>query len=68
MRGIDRCLEVDPARRLADALGLAGIGNLERPVPLERLKEAGLTTGGKPQENSLWAAMLDTKRSCVKLR
>jgi anion-transporting ArsA/GET3 family ATPase len=62
---------VDPARRLADALGLAGIGNLERPVPLERLKEAGLMgtakppteSKGKPQGSSLWAAMLDTKRS-----
>lgn len=49
---------VDPARRLADALGVSGLGNLERPVPAERFKEAGLEPRGE-----LWAAMLDTKRS-----
>jgi anion-transporting ArsA/GET3 family ATPase len=100
---------VDPARRLADALGLRGLGNLEKPVPLEGLKEThldgpiatrpgvgqgahaleepgvhtppepkvpagtpGRAPGGaakppesrpKPQKSSLFAAMLDTKRS-----
>ena len=49
---------VDPARRLAGALGLSGLGNLERPVPAEHFKAAGLETRG-----SLWAAMLDTKQS-----
>jgi anion-transporting ArsA/GET3 family ATPase len=49
---------VDPARRLADALGLSTLGNLERPVPAERLKAAGLEV-----RDGLWAAMLDTKQS-----
>ena len=42
---------VDPARRLADALGLSALGNLERPVPEERLKAAGLEV-----RDGLWAA------------
>jgi anion-transporting ArsA/GET3 family ATPase len=50
---------VDPARRLADALGLSALGNLERPVPADRLKAAGL----KVPDGLLWAAMLDTKQS-----
>jgi anion-transporting ArsA/GET3 family ATPase len=49
---------VDPARRLADALGLSALGNLERPVPAEQLKAAGLEL-----PDGLWAAMLDTKQS-----
>ena len=49
---------VDPARRLADALGLEGFGNVEKPVPAAALEEAGLAPRGE-----LWAAMLDTKRS-----
>jgi len=51
-------LTVDPARRLASALGLAGIGNVERLVPAEALAAAGLRPRGR-----LWAAMLDTKQS-----
>jgi anion-transporting ArsA/GET3 family ATPase len=49
---------VDPARRLAGALGVAGLGNLEREVPAEHLASAGLQLRG-----GLWAAMLDTKQS-----
>jgi anion-transporting ArsA/GET3 family ATPase len=49
---------VDPARRLADALGLATLGNLERAVPADRLKAAGFDV-----RDGLWAAMLDTKQS-----
>jgi anion-transporting ArsA/GET3 family ATPase len=49
---------VDPARRLADALGIEGIGNVERRVPDEVLRAAGLAPRGE-----LWAAMLDTKAS-----
>ena len=55
---------VDPARRLADALGLGSLGNVERLVPAERFKAAGLelpVTGGRGR--GLWAAMLDTKQS-----
>lgn len=51
-------LTVDPARRLANALGLTGIGNIERQVPPEAFKEANCRPRGE-----LWAAMLDTKQS-----
>ncbi len=51
-------LTIDPARRLASALGLEGFGNLEKRVPDEALRAAGLEPRGE-----LWAAMLDTKRS-----
>jgi len=51
-------LTVDPARRLADALGLDRIGNIEHVVPPEAFAEAGLKPRGE-----LWAAMLDTKAS-----
>jgi anion-transporting ArsA/GET3 family ATPase len=52
-------LTIDPARRLADALGLDGqLGNTERRVPPEKLKLAGIEAKGE-----LWAAMLDTKQS-----
>jgi anion-transporting ArsA/GET3 family ATPase len=51
-------LTIDPARRLADALGLDGIGNVERRVPDEVLRQSGVTPRGQ-----LYAAMLDTKQS-----
>src|SRR5437763_745968 len=51
-------LTVDPARRLANALGLEGFGNAETRVPDEAFKEAGVKPRGE-----LWAAMLDTKQS-----
>ena len=51
-------LTVDPARRLADALGLSGIGNEERRVPDEAFAASGVKPAGE-----LWAAMLDTKAS-----
>ena len=51
-------LTVDPARRLADALGLQGIGNAEVRIADEVFKQAGITPRGE-----LWAAMLDTKQS-----
>jgi anion-transporting ArsA/GET3 family ATPase len=49
-------LTIDPARRLADALGLEAFGNIERRVDL------GAYTDDEPR-GELWAAMLDTKRS-----
>ncbi|MHB1535611.1 MAG: ArsA family ATPase [Acidimicrobiales bacterium] len=49
---------VDPARRLADALGLSGIGNVERQVPASAFAASRVTPRGE-----LWAAMLDTKQS-----
>jgi anion-transporting ArsA/GET3 family ATPase len=51
-------LTIDPAKRLADALGLEGIGNVERRVPDDAFRAAGLEPRGE-----LWAAMLDTKQS-----
>ncbi len=51
-------LTVDPAKRLADALGLDGIGNTEHRVPAEAFRAAGIKPRGQ-----LWAAMLDTKES-----
>jgi len=49
---------VDPAKRLADALGLKGIGNTEHRIEPELFKEVGVTPRGE-----LWAAMLDTQAS-----
>ncbi len=51
-------LTVDPAKRLANALGLEEFGNIEKQVPPEAFVEAGFTPRGE-----LWAAMLDTKQS-----
>ena len=51
-------LTVDPAKRLANALGLDGIGNTEHRVPDSAFKAAGVKPRGQ-----LWAAMLDTKES-----
>src|SRR5262245_19862647 len=44
---------IDPARRLANALGLEGLDHTERRVPEEKL-------GGRGE---LWAMMLDQKRA-----
>jgi len=49
-------LTVDPARRLATALGMAGIGSDPVTVPASRLRQAGL-----PLRGELVAAMLDQK-------
>ena len=51
-------LTVDPARRLADALGLEGIGNSEKRVPDEAFVDAGVRPMGE-----LYVAMLDMKQS-----
>jgi anion-transporting ArsA/GET3 family ATPase len=51
-------LTVDPARRLADALGMQELGNVETRVPASAFKAAGAEPRGE-----LWAAMLDTKQS-----
>ena len=51
-------LTVDPARRLATALGLEQFGNVETRVPDELFVAAGVEPRGE-----LWAAMLDTKQS-----
>jgi anion-transporting ArsA/GET3 family ATPase len=51
-------LTIDPARRLADALGIEQFGNVERRVSLEPLRAYGVEPRGE-----LYAAMLDTKQS-----
>jgi anion-transporting ArsA/GET3 family ATPase len=49
-------LTIDPARRLADALGIGKIGNVATRVP-----DAALRSAGAEPRGELWAAMLDTK-------
>ena len=51
-------LTIDPARRLADALGLPELANEERRVDPERLAAVGVEGDGE-----LWAMMLDAKRT-----
>ncbi len=51
-------LTVDPARRLANALGLEAFGNVERRVDDAAFEAAGVVPRGE-----LWVAMLDTKQS-----
>lgn len=51
-------LTVDPAKRLANALGLEGFGNVETQVPEAAFKAADVKPRGE-----LWAAMLDTRQS-----
>jgi anion-transporting ArsA/GET3 family ATPase len=49
---------IDPARRLASALGLSSLGNVESRVPEHKFAEAGLAPQGE-----LFAMMLDVKRT-----
>src|SRR5881227_4032529 len=51
-------LTIDPAKRLANSLGLPELGNEERMVDPERFAEAGVEMRGE-----LWAMMLDAKRT-----
>ncbi|HEV8298397.1 MAG TPA: ArsA-related P-loop ATPase [Acidimicrobiales bacterium] len=51
-------LTVDPARRLANALGLEQFGNVETRVDAAAFSAAGINPRGE-----LWVAMLDTKAS-----
>jgi anion-transporting ArsA/GET3 family ATPase len=50
-------LTIDPAKRLADSLGLPELGNEERQVDPKLFTEAGVEAGG----GELWAMMLDAK-------
>ena len=50
-------LTIDPAKRLADSLGLPELGNTERQVDPSLFAEAGVDPG----EGELWAMMLDAK-------
>jgi anion-transporting ArsA/GET3 family ATPase len=49
---------IDPARRLANALGLDELGNEPHPVDPTPIEAAGLA-----MEGELWAMMLDPKRT-----
>jgi anion-transporting ArsA/GET3 family ATPase len=55
-------LTVDPARRLATALGLDGLDDSAKRIPDELAEAAGLEMRGE-----LWAAMLDTQKSWDRL-
>ena len=52
-------LTIDPAKRLADSLGLPELGNTERRVDPALFAEAGVDPGG----GELWAMMLDSKQT-----
>src|SRR5690349_14092031 len=52
------CLTIDPAKRLADSLGLRGMRGEVMSLGRERLDELGVPPGG-----SLTVSMLDTKRT-----
>ncbi len=50
-------LTIDPAKRLADSLGLPELGNTERRVDPALFADAGVDAGA----GELWAMMLDSK-------
>ena len=51
-------LTIDPARRLANSLGVDALDNDAMRIPIERFTEVGLKPKGE-----LWAMMLDMKQS-----
>lgn len=51
-------LTIDPAKRLANSLGLPELGNEERKIPPHKFAEVGIRPKGE-----LYAMMLDTKRT-----
>jgi anion-transporting ArsA/GET3 family ATPase len=51
-------LTIDPAKRLANSLGLPELGNEERMIEPERFTSHGIEMKGE-----LWAMMLDAKRT-----
>jgi anion-transporting ArsA/GET3 family ATPase len=51
-------LTIDPAKRLANSLGLAELGNEPQLVDAARFADLGLSVDGE-----LWAMMLDAKRT-----
>ncbi len=52
-------LTIDPAKRLANAMGLTALGNTESRIATDRLAAAGL----RHPTGELWAMMLDAKRT-----
>jgi anion-transporting ArsA/GET3 family ATPase len=58
-RGLKVCvLTIDPAKRLADSLGLKELGNEAKRVDPSLFAQHGIEIGG---EGELWAMMLDAK-------
>lgn len=55
-------LTIDPARRLANSLGLKSLGNEEKEIPAAEFEKAGLHPKGR-----MFALMLDTKRTFDKI-
>jgi len=55
-------MTIDPARRLANSLGIDSLGDEAQQVPLEQFEEVGLEADGE-----LWAMMLDMKRAFDRL-
>jgi anion-transporting ArsA/GET3 family ATPase len=51
-------LTIDPARRLANSLGLSTLGNVETRISAEQFEKAGLE-----QHGELWAMTLDLRRT-----
>lgn len=51
-------LTIDPARRLANSLGLSALGNVETRIDGAQFERAGLTPKGE-----LWAMTLDQRRA-----
>jgi anion-transporting ArsA/GET3 family ATPase len=54
---------IDPAPRLADALGVGGLGPEPRPVPPAACRTLGIPEG----DERLWAVRLDTARAFARL-
>jgi anion-transporting ArsA/GET3 family ATPase len=55
-------LTIDPAKRLADSLGLEELGNVERQVDPALFADAGIANDNDPPNpGELWAMQLDAK-------
>ena len=51
-------LTIDPARRLANSLGIDAIGSERQQIPLEQFRQLGIEPEGE-----MWAMMLDMKEA-----
>lgn len=51
-------LTIDPAKRLANSLGVSSLENTPKQIPLEQFRQVGVEAEGE-----LWAMMLDMKQS-----
>lgn len=55
-------MTIDPARRLANSLGIESLGDQAQQIPLEQFEQVGVEADGE-----LWAMMLDMKESFDRL-